>query len=156
MSKDFTVYQMKKFMRKNGDNRNRKEQKFFKKLIDATLTFNNIDFIVRPEFQVFIPNFNYEPRIDLVYFIDKKKIGIEVDGAYHDTIRQEHIDNYRDAKLAELGWIIHRLKSWRYEPVFNNQIDFENLQIINKNIFNELQNIFGWKKILSSDELKHL
>lgn len=149
----FTVYQMKKAMRRNGDTANRKEEKFFERLINATLLYNKIPFIPRPQLVVHITDFGYEPKIDIAYFINGKKIAIEVDGPYHESYQQTLSDKYRDRKLAEMGWYVHRIKEYRYEPVFRGQFDLETLREINREIFRELEHLFLWKKKLSNNNL---
>jgi very-short-patch-repair endonuclease len=135
---------MRSTMRKNG-NTNKKEELIFKKMIDLTLNYNNINFDVATQYVITIQDFAYKPKIDLAYFINKRQIGIEVDGAYHDSQRQIFSDKYRDAKLSELGWEIYRLKHYDYEPIFDSaQLTLQVLKKQYSKMFSMLEKVFLW------------
>lgn len=154
MTEKFTVYQMKKQMRKNNEIV-RKQEKIFKSLINSTLEYNFIEFICKEQYMVTIPDFCYKPKLDLVYQLHNKKINIEIDGPYHDSERQEFYDKYRDAKLIEFGWVIHRLKSWRYERFFEQKTTwtFDVFKKYYMCMFEELEYLFSWKNPLPDNYL---
>ncbi len=49
--------------------------------------------------------------LDFALFCRKRNVAVEVDGLQHHTVqRNSESDSDRDAKLASLGWAVHRIR----------------------------------------------
>jgi very-short-patch-repair endonuclease len=108
---------MRKLMRESSQTQ-RAVEDYIKSIIDNFLIKHNIKFKSVQQYEVPIPDFGYVPTLDICYFIDSKKINIEIDGEYHESYQQEFNDRYRDARLNELGFKVYRIKEWAFEPLF--------------------------------------